>query len=96
MRLAEQQAGYEKQQRRVAEIEDFVRRFRAQATKARQAQSRLKELERMEQISLAHVDSPFHFTSFVIAIKPRPCSMLVLRNAILVIQLTNRYSPKWK
>ena len=62
MRLAEQQATYEKQQRRVAEIEDFVRRFRAQATKARQAQSRLKELERMEQISLAHVDSPFHFT----------------------------------
>ncbi|HQQ63445.1 MAG TPA: ATP-binding cassette domain-containing protein [Pseudomonadales bacterium] len=62
MRLAEQQADYEKQQRRIAEIENFVRRFRAQATKARQAQSRLKELERMEQISLAHVDSPFHFT----------------------------------
>jgi ATP-binding cassette subfamily F protein 3 len=62
MRLSEQQADYEKQQRRIAEIENFVRRFRAQATKARQAQSRLKELERMEQISLAHVDSPFHFT----------------------------------
>ncbi len=61
MRLAEQQADYEKQQRRIAEIENFVRRFRAQATKARQAQSRLKELERMEKISAAHVDSPFHF-----------------------------------
>jgi ATP-binding cassette subfamily F protein 3 len=61
LRLAEQQSLYDKQQRRVAEIEDFVRRFRAKATKARQAQSRLKELERMEQISLAHVDSPFHF-----------------------------------
>lgn len=61
LRLSEQQAGYEKQQRRIAEIEDFVRRFRAKATKAKQAQSRLKELERMEQISLAHVDSPFHF-----------------------------------
>lgn len=61
MRLSEQKADYDKQQRRIAEIEDFVRRFRAKATKARQAQSRLKELERMEQISLAHVDSPFHF-----------------------------------
>ena len=62
LRLSEQQADYEKQQRRIAEIEDFVRRFRAKATKAKQAQSRLKELERMEQISLAHVDSPFHFS----------------------------------
>jgi ATP-binding cassette, subfamily F, member 3 len=58
-RLALQQTLYEKQQRRRAEIEDFVRRFRAKATKARQAQSRLKELQRMEEISLAHVDSPF-------------------------------------
>ena len=44
-RLAQEQAMLEKQQRRVAEIEDFVRRFRAKATKARQAQSRLKELD---------------------------------------------------
>ncbi|MBK8675770.1 MAG: ATP-binding cassette domain-containing protein [Cellvibrionales bacterium] len=61
MRLAETQASYDKQQRRMAEIEDFVRRFRAKASKAKQAQSRIKELERMEVISLAHVDSPFHF-----------------------------------
>ena len=60
-RLSQQQAAYEKQQTRVAEIETFVRRFRAQATKAKQAQSRLKELERMETIAPAHVDSPFHF-----------------------------------
>jgi ATP-binding cassette, subfamily F, member 3 len=60
-RLAQQQAAFEKQQTRVAEIEDFVRRFRAKATKAKQAQSRLKELERMEQLSPAHVDSPFTF-----------------------------------
>jgi ATP-binding cassette subfamily F protein 3 len=60
-RLAQQQANYEKQQQRIGEIEDFVRRFRAKATKAKQAQSRLKELERMETISAAHVDSPFHF-----------------------------------
>ncbi len=60
-RLSQQQAAYEKQQARVAEIENFVRRFRAKATKAKQAQSRLKELERMEKIAPAHVDSPFHF-----------------------------------
>ena len=60
-RLAQEQAMYEKQQRRVAEIEDFVRRFRAKATKARQAQSRLKELDRMQKIAPAHIDSPFQF-----------------------------------
>lgn len=60
-RLAQQQAQYEKQQRRVSEIRQFVDRFRAKATKARQAQSRLKELERMEKIAPAHVDSPFKF-----------------------------------
>ncbi|MEX1082313.1 MAG: ATP-binding cassette domain-containing protein, partial [Halofilum sp. (in: g-proteobacteria)] len=43
-------------------IEQFVARFRYKATKARQAQSRLKELERMEQIAPAHVDSPFRFS----------------------------------
>ncbi len=60
--LAQQQAAYEKQQRERAHIQSFVDRFRAQATKARQAQSRLKTLERMEQISQAHVDSPFSFS----------------------------------
>jgi ATP-binding cassette subfamily F protein 3 len=60
-RLAQQQAGFEKQQRRVAEIQQFVSRFRAKATKAKQAQSRLKELERMELIAPAHIDSPFKF-----------------------------------
>jgi len=59
--LAQQQATYEKQQRRIGEIDAFVRRFRYKATKARQAQSRLKELERMQAIAPAHVDSPFSF-----------------------------------
>ena len=40
----------------------FVARCRAKASKARQAQSRLKELERMVRIAPAHVDSPFDFT----------------------------------
>lgn len=60
-RLANQQANYERQQRRAAEIEDFVRRFRYKATKAKQAQSRLKELERMQMLAPAHADSPFDF-----------------------------------
>jgi ATP-binding cassette subfamily F protein 3 len=61
-RLAQQQALYEKQQQRIAEINRFVARFKAKATKARQAQSRVKELGRMEMIAPAHVDSPFNFT----------------------------------
>nr|WP_298413973.1 ATP-binding cassette domain-containing protein [uncultured Halomonas sp.] len=61
-KLAQQQAEAVKQQARREEIERFVARFRAQATKARQAQSRLKMLERMGTIAVAHVDSPFHFT----------------------------------
>jgi ATP-binding cassette subfamily F protein 3 len=60
-RLAEQQSNYEKQQRDVKHMQDFVRRFRAKATKARQAQSRIKALDRLELIAPAHIDSPFHF-----------------------------------
>lgn len=59
--MSQQQASFEKQQRRVKEIEDFVRRFRYKATKARQAQSRIKELERMQTLAPAHLDSPFEF-----------------------------------
>ncbi len=60
--LANQQAEHLKQQREIAHIKSYVDRFRAKATKARQAQSRLKALERMELIAPAHVDSPFHFS----------------------------------
>ena len=60
-RMAQQKAQFERQQKEIADIEGFVRRFRAKATKARQAQSRLKALERMETVAPAHVDSPFSF-----------------------------------
>ncbi|NOQ90089.1 MAG: ATP-binding cassette domain-containing protein [Gammaproteobacteria bacterium] len=63
-RLANQQAEYIKQQRNIKHIESYIERFRAQATKAKQAQSRLKALERMQTIAPAHVDSPFHFSLF--------------------------------
>ncbi|MFN0314354.1 MAG: ATP-binding cassette domain-containing protein [Burkholderiales bacterium] len=59
--LAQQQAAFVKQQRQIAHLKQFVDRFRAQATKAKQAQSRLKALDRMEVIAAAHVDSPFDF-----------------------------------
>jgi len=61
-KLAQQQSAYQKQQREIAHIQSFVDRFKAQATKARQAQSRIKALERMELIAMAHVDSPFDFS----------------------------------
>jgi len=71
-RLANQQAAYERQQREVAHIRSFVARFKAKASKARQAQSRLKMLERMELIAPAHVDSPFHFAFRPPEKSPRP------------------------
>ncbi len=61
-RLAQQQASYERQQKTIAHMQQFIDRFKAKATKARQAQSRIKALERMALIAPAHVDSPFHFS----------------------------------
>lgn len=61
-RLAQQQSMYERQQRNVAHLQSYIERFRAKATKARQAQSRIKALERMEMISAAHIDTPFDFS----------------------------------
>lgn len=60
-RLAQQQSLYEQQQAQIAHIESFITRFKAKASKAKQAQSRVKALERMERIAPAHVDSQFHF-----------------------------------
>jgi ATP-binding cassette subfamily F protein 3 len=62
LQLAQQQAAYAKQQRQIAHLQAFVDRFRAKATKAKQAQSRIKAIERMEKIAAAHVDSPFEFS----------------------------------
>ncbi|HEX3950797.1 MAG TPA: ATP-binding cassette domain-containing protein [Steroidobacteraceae bacterium] len=61
-----------RQVKRIAEITGFVNRFRASATKSRQAQSRLKMLERMERIVPAHVDSPFEFEFSKPLKTPRP------------------------
>jgi ATP-binding cassette, subfamily F, member 3 len=79
LKLSQQQSAFERQQREIAHIEDFVRRFKAKATKARQAQSRMKMLERMQRIAPAHVDSPFAFEFRAPAKLPRP--LLVLDRA---------------
>ena len=60
-RLAQQQASHQKQQQSIAHMQRYIDRFRAQANKAKQAQSRIKALEKMRLIAPAHVDSPFHF-----------------------------------
>jgi ATP-binding cassette subfamily F protein 3 len=69
--LAQQQAAFAKQQRQIAHLRSYIDRFRAKATKAKQAQSRMKTLERMELIAAAHVDSPFAFAFSAIEIHAR-------------------------
>src|SRR5579863_2808758 len=60
-RLSQQQAMFDKQQRERAHLQQFVDRFRAQATRARQAQSRIKALERMVEIAPVRAASTIHF-----------------------------------
>jgi ATP-binding cassette subfamily F protein 3 len=79
--LAQQQSMYQRQQKEVKHIQSYVDRFRYKASKARQAQSRLKMLERMTLIAPAHVDSPFHF--HFMEPKKQPQHLLKLENANL-------------
>ncbi|MCP4878644.1 MAG: ATP-binding cassette domain-containing protein, partial [Gammaproteobacteria bacterium] len=74
--LAQQQAAHQKQQQSIAHMQRYIDRFRAQANKARQAQSRIKALEKMQLIAPAHIDSPFHFEFR--AAKALPSSLLRL------------------
>lgn len=60
-RIALQAAGYVKQQRQVAHLQSFINRFKTHASKARQAQSRIKQLEKMQLVAPAHFDSEFSF-----------------------------------
>ena len=79
--LALQQAMYVRQQKQIKHMQSFVDRFRYKASKARQAQSRIKMLERMEQIAPAHVDSPFRF--HFIEPDKQPQQLLSLTDATL-------------
>ncbi|HLB57842.1 MAG TPA: ATP-binding cassette domain-containing protein, partial [Gammaproteobacteria bacterium] len=76
-----QQAAYEKQQKHLAHLQSFVNRFRAKASKARQAQSRLKAIEKMDLLSVVQMESPFQF-SFK---EPKKCPnpLIHLDNAVI-------------
>ncbi len=74
--IALQQSAYEKQQRTIEHLQSFVDRFKAQATKARQAQSRVKALEKMERLAPVHAASPFTFSFRTPDAAPNP--MLVM------------------
>ncbi|WP_153100123.1 ATP-binding cassette domain-containing protein [Paraburkholderia hayleyella] len=76
--LALQQSAYQKQQKTVAHLQSFIDRFKAKASKARQAQSRMKALEKMELIAPAHAASPFTFEFRTPDAAPNP--MLVLED----------------
>src|SRR3954466_2824603 len=79
--MAEHASKHARQQREIKHMESFVERFRAQATKARQAQSRIKALERMQRIAPAHVDSPFTFTFAAPDKLPKPLLALEKQSA---------------
>jgi ATP-binding cassette subfamily F protein 3 len=79
--LAQQSAMFTRQQKEIKHIQSYVDRFRYKASKARQAQSRLKMLERMEQIAPAHVDSPFRF--HFLEPKKQPQHLLGLTDAVV-------------
>lgn len=79
--LALQQVMYSRQQKEIKHIQSFVDRFRYKASKAKQAQSRLKMLERMVQIAPAHVDSNFHFQFH--EPEKQPQQLLQLENATI-------------
>jgi ATP-binding cassette subfamily F protein 3 len=66
------QAAYEKQQQQIAHLNSYITRFRAKATKAKQAQSRIKALERMDKIAALHAHSPFQFSFLKPESSPNP------------------------
>ncbi len=70
--LRVQQAGFEKQQKQVAHLQSFIDRFKAKATKAKQAQSRIKMLEKMQLISAVQANSEFRFKFYKADKLPNP------------------------
>ena len=75
-RLAQQQAAYLKQQAQIKHLQSFIDRFKAKATKAVQAQSRMKALDKLERIAPAHFDSGFSFEFDSPAHLPNPLLQL--------------------
>lgn len=77
--LAIQQASFAKQQEKIAHLQSFINRFKAKASKAKQAQSRVKALERMEKIAPVLADAEFSFTFEEPGALPNP--MLAMEDA---------------
>ena len=75
-KLAQQAAMYRQQQQKIAHLQSYIDRFKAKATKAKQAQSRVKALERMELIAPAYADNPFTFAFRSPATLPSPLVMI--------------------
>ena len=75
-RLAQQQAAYLKQKAQIKHLQSFIDRFKAKATKAVQAQSRMKALDKLERIAPAHFDSGFSFEFDSPAHLPNPLLQL--------------------
>lgn len=76
--IALQQSAYARQQKTIAHLQGFINRFKAKATKARQAQSRVKALEKMERVAPVHAASPFSFAFRTPEAAPNP--MLVMED----------------
>ncbi|MBV9575401.1 MAG: ATP-binding cassette domain-containing protein, partial [Gammaproteobacteria bacterium] len=79
-----QQAAYEKQQKHIAHLQNFIDRFKANATKARQAQSRVKAIERMDLVCAVQTESPFQFQFKQPEHCPHP--LLQLQNVVIAYQ----------
>lgn len=79
LKIEQQQAAFSRQQDKIAHLQKFIDRFKAQATKARQAQSRVKALERMERIAPVLAEAEFSFEFKEPLALPNP--MLVVKNA---------------
>ena len=75
-KLAQQAAMYRQQQQKIAHLQSYIDRFKAKANKAKQAQSRVKALERMELIAPAYADNPFTFAFRSPATLPSPLVMI--------------------
>ena len=75
-KLAQQTAMYRQQQQKISHLQEYIDRFKAKATKAKQAQSRMKALERMELIAPAYVDNPFTFEFRPPQSLPNPLMMI--------------------
>ena len=88
--LALSQAAFEKQSRERAHLQSFIDRFKAKATKAKQAQSRMKMLEKMEDLAPIHASAPFSFEFREPERAPNP--LLVLEDVVTGYKLP---SPSW-